>query len=141
MVTGEDPFASEADGSNRMVTGEDPFASRADGSNRRMVTGEDPFASLSELLCRRRSRTCARIEVFSAVMKDVGFKPFSIFTKPRGYEDMFGVIFLSSCNQDFNQDFVIFDAEALQLPQINSEVFLFWRLKSFISVTLTQPTI
>ena len=44
MVTGEDPFASGANGSNHMVTGEYPLASGADGSNR-MVTGEDPFAS------------------------------------------------------------------------------------------------
>ncbi|KAF3337594.1 hypothetical protein FCM35_KLT18181 [Carex littledalei] len=115
MVTGEDPISSGADGSNRMVTGEDPFASGADGSN---LMGTD------EAHQSRRSRTRARIEVFSAVMKEVGFKPFSIFTEPApGYQDLFGVIFLSSCNQDFNHDFVIFDAEALQLPQINSEVF------------------
>ncbi|XP_078167329.1 uncharacterized protein LOC144562068 isoform X3 [Carex rostrata] len=112
MATGEDPFASGADSSNLMVTGEEPFASRANGSNR-MGTDEAHQS--------RRSRTRARIEVFSAVMKDEGFKPSKIHRKPRGYRDFFGVIFLCSCNQDFNQDYVIFDAEALQLPQINSE--------------------
>ena len=56
-------------------------------------------------------------------MQDKGFEPFSVYSKPRGYQDFFGVIFLCNCNQEFNQDFVIFDAEALQLPQINSEVF------------------
>ncbi|XP_078167660.1 uncharacterized protein LOC144562331 isoform X3 [Carex rostrata] len=113
MVTGEEPFASWADGSNRMLTGEDPFASRANGSNR-MGTDEAHQSPLSEFLCRRGSRTRARIEVFSAVMRDEEFEP-------RGHRGFFGVIFLCSYNQDFNQDFVIFDAEALQRPQINSE--------------------
>ncbi|XP_078167328.1 uncharacterized protein LOC144562068 isoform X2 [Carex rostrata] len=108
MATGEDPFASGADSSNLMVTGEEPFASRANGSNR-MGTDEAHQS--------RRSSTRARIEVFSVVMREEEFEPRDY----RDYRDFFGVIFLCSCNQDYNQDFVIFDAEALQLPQINSE--------------------
>ncbi|XP_078170423.1 uncharacterized protein LOC144564698 isoform X2 [Carex rostrata] len=108
MLTGEDPFVSGTDGINRMVTGEEPFASRANGGSR-MGTDEAPQSL--------HSRTRARIEVFSAVMEDKGFKPSSDNSKPRGYRHFFGVIFLHICGQDF----VIFDAEALQLPQINSE--------------------
>ena len=108
-----------------MLTGEDPIPSRADGSNR--MGTEEAHQS-------RRSRTHARIEVFSAVMEDKGFEPFSIYTKPRGYQDFFGVIFLCSCNQDF----VIFDAEALQLPQINSEVFLSKELNLSFQPYLTK---